>query len=50
LLQKGAQKAHIIANEVLGRVRVKLGFEWLNITHFFFWFLPLSLFALFEFA
>ena len=27
LLQKGAQKAHIIANEVLGRVRVKLGFE-----------------------
>jgi len=27
LLQKGAQKAHLIANEVLGRVRVKLGFE-----------------------
>jgi tryptophanyl-tRNA synthetase len=27
LLQKGAQKAHAIANEVLGRVRVKLGFE-----------------------
>ncbi|WP_298117838.1 tryptophan--tRNA ligase [Flavobacterium sp.] len=27
LLQKGAQKAQVIANEVLGRVRVKLGFE-----------------------
>jgi len=27
LLQKGAQKAHLIANEVLARVRVKLGFD-----------------------
>ena len=27
LLQKGAQKAQVIANEVLSRVRVKLGFE-----------------------
>jgi tryptophanyl-tRNA synthetase len=27
LLQKGAEKAHLVANEVLKRVRVKLGFE-----------------------
>ena len=27
LLKKGAEKAHVIANEVLGRVRVKLGYE-----------------------
>ncbi|WP_298395710.1 tryptophan--tRNA ligase [Flavobacterium sp.] len=27
LLKQGAQKAHLIANEVLGRVREKLGFE-----------------------
>ena len=27
LLKKGAEKAHIVANEVLSRVRVKLGFE-----------------------
>jgi tryptophanyl-tRNA synthetase len=27
LLQQGAEKAHLIANEVLKRVRVKLGFE-----------------------
>jgi tryptophanyl-tRNA synthetase len=27
LLKQGAQKAHVIANEVLGRVRVKLGFD-----------------------
>lgn len=27
LLQKGAAKAHLIANEVLNRVRVKLGFQ-----------------------
>ena len=27
LLKQGATKAHVIANEVLGRVRVKLGFE-----------------------
>ena len=27
LLKKGAEKAHIVANEVLNRVRVKLGYE-----------------------
>jgi tryptophanyl-tRNA synthetase len=27
LLQKGAEKAHIVANDVLKRVRVKLGFN-----------------------
>jgi tryptophanyl-tRNA synthetase len=27
LLQKGAKKAHLVANDVLKRVRVKLGFN-----------------------